>query len=122
MGATSVTGVGLGMANSQKGPGNNRDYFVPRNGPHVIASGTVTTAANVATVTLPDHVDLAAANYVVILQTVDAAAAARGVSVTAKTDNAASLFTSFSIISEAAIQVVDWMIINKGYGLEVNPG
>jgi hypothetical protein len=121
MGATSVTGVGVGVANNQKGPGNNRDYFVPRNGPHVIAGGVVTTAANVATVTLPEHVDLPAASYVVILQTLDAAAAARGVSVTAKTNNGAGLFTSFSIISEAAIQIVYWMIVNMGYGLEVNP-
>jgi hypothetical protein len=122
MGATSVTGVGVGVANNQKGPGNNRDYFAPRNGPHVIAAGTVTTALTAATVTLPDHVDLPAANYVVLLTTVDAAAAARGVSVTVKTNNAAGLFTSFTIISEQAAQVVDWVVINMGFGLEVNPG
>jgi hypothetical protein len=122
MGATSVTGVGVGVANNQKGPGNNRDYFAPRNSPHVIAAGTVTTALTAATVTLPDHVDLPAASYVVLLTTVDAAAIARGVSVTVKTDNAAGLFTSFTIISEAAAQVVDWVVINMGFGLEVNPG
>jgi hypothetical protein len=119
MGATSVTGVGQGVAANLKGPGNNRDYFVPRNGPHVIIAGTVTTAANVATVTLPEHTDLPAANYVIMLTTVDAAAAARGVSVTAKTNNVAGLFTSFSILAEAAVQVVDYVVINMGSGLEI---
>lgn len=122
MGATSVTGVGMGMAYNQKGPGNKRDQFVPMVCPHVVAAGTVTTAGNVATVTLPDHLDLPANRYIVMLTTEDAAAAARGVAVTAKTNNGSGLFTSFAIISEAAAQVVAWMVVNVGYGLEVNPG
>jgi len=121
MGATSVTGVGQGVAANLRGPGNNRDFFVPRVGPHVIAAGTVTTAANVATVTFPEHLDLPANRYAVMLTTVDAAAAARGVAVTAKTNNGAGLFTSFAIISEAAAQVVEWVVVNMGYGLEITP-
>jgi len=121
MGATSVTGVGLGVAANLRGPGNNRDFFVPRVGPHAIASGSLTTAANVATVTFPEHLDLPANRYTVMLTTLDPVIAGHNVSVSAKTNNGAGLFTSFSIISEDAIQLVYWVIVSMGYGLEITP-
>jgi hypothetical protein len=121
MGATSVTGIGMGMAYNQKGPGNNRNQFVPEVCPHVIAAGSATCAANAATVWFPDHLDAAAANYVVMLTSYDVeAAATHNVHVVTKHDNTASKFDYFTIYSETADDVVDWVVINKGLGLDVH--
>ena len=54
MSASSVTGKGLGTAMPNiKGPGNNRDQFVPILTPHIVASGTIACVGATATLKLP---------------------------------------------------------------------
>ena len=65
MGATSATGKGVGMAGSQKGPGNNRNMFEPMVNPHIIAAGKVTLDTNAAAVVF-GGVDSVTGNYVVL--------------------------------------------------------
>lgn len=55
MGATSVTGVGAGAAEPNRGPGNNRNNYVSLLDPHVIFSGTVYPNNGTDTVTLPSN-------------------------------------------------------------------
>jgi hypothetical protein len=56
MGATSVTGVGAGAAEPNRGPGNNRNQYVSLLDPHVVYSGTVNTLGGTNTVILPPAV------------------------------------------------------------------
>lgn len=58
MGATSVTGVGAGAAEPNRGPGNNRNQYVSLLDPHVVFSGTIyidTGTSGNATVVLPQY-------------------------------------------------------------------
>ena len=112
MAATSVTGRGQGVATNQKGPGNNRNFFVPQINPHVVAAGTVAMAAGTEEVYFPNDLPNAAANYAVIVtgRTNDDAY------VSAKTD-VSSAFSSFTIT--ATQQTVDWVVVSVGYGLDV---
>jgi hypothetical protein len=117
MGATTTTGTvppnnGAGGAWANKGPGNNRNVFVPLETPHVVCAGTITTATNAATVTFPTALPEVPANYVVLVTTVDASATARGVSVVSKAGS--TTFTGFVLVSEAAAQVVEWAVIRAG--------
>lgn len=56
MGASSVTGVGYGAAGMQKGPGNNRNYFVPLTDAHIVQQGTIYTDDGSVTVQLRSDV------------------------------------------------------------------
>lgn len=55
MGATSVTGVGAGAAEPNRGPGNNRNNYVSLLDPHVVLTGTVYPNNGEETVTLPSN-------------------------------------------------------------------
>ena len=109
MGATSVTGVGPGAADGNKGPGNGRDQFVPLLTPHVVAAGTAVLAAGAATVTFPSALSGSETGYSVML-TPEAANLA---SVSAKTDNSDSDFESFAIAGTATDSVM-WSVIKTG--------
>jgi hypothetical protein len=60
MGATSVTGKGVGAAEPNKGPNNGRNNYVSLLDPHVVFSGTVFMdtggSPGQATVYLPENV------------------------------------------------------------------
>jgi hypothetical protein len=59
MGATSVTGVGNGAGEPNKGPLNNRTQYVSILDPHVVFSGTVFIdygSGGYATIYLPEEV------------------------------------------------------------------
>lgn len=55
MGASSVTGVGKGAAEPNRGPGNNRNNYVSLLDPHVVYSGKLPATGGVATINLPSH-------------------------------------------------------------------
>jgi hypothetical protein len=109
MGATSVTGVGPGAADGNKGPGNGRDQFVPLLTPHVVAAGTVALVAGAATVTFPTALDGSETGYAVIL-TPEATNLA---SVSAKTDNSDGDFESFAIAGTGTDSVM-WAVVKTG--------
>lgn len=119
MSATSVTGVGRGMAGNLKGPGNGRNYFVPQVTPHVVAAGQVTLATNVATVTFPAPLEGSETNYVVMLTVSAAAGAGHEVAVSAKTDSGGN-FVSFAIQGAGASDNVMWAVMKAGWGLGVS--
>ncbi|MCK9458642.1 MAG: hypothetical protein M0R80_03300 [Proteobacteria bacterium] len=119
MGASSVTGVGQGVAANLKGPGNNRSFCVPQVCPHVVAAGVGTAAANSLTVTFPDALDLAAANYVVLVTALGAGAATHNASVVTKHDTS-SKFDYFTIYSEGATDEIDWVVIRTGWGIDLH--
>ena len=54
MGATSVTGVGNGAAEPNKGPLNNRTQYVSILDPHIVFSGTFYSGDGTITVNLPE--------------------------------------------------------------------
>jgi hypothetical protein len=110
MGATSVTGVGLGAARTQKGPGNGRDYFVPQVNPHVIAAGSVTLSGGTAAVVFPTA--LADANYVVTLTP--------GATLANQAYVTSIATTGFTItVSGGGTETVMWVAIKSGFGLDV---
>ena len=114
MGASSVTGHGLGSAfPGVKGPGNGRNVGVPQVNPHVVAAGNVALVAGAATITFPNVLPEAAANYVVLLTPV----AAHLTTVGAKT-NVDSQFSSFTIVGTGT-DTVGWVVVKAGYGLDV---
>lgn len=82
MGSTTTEGKGNGAADiGVKGPGNNRNYYVSKEGPHVVSCGIVTLpTVNVGPghsltgdshaelyVTLPEPLPESPQNYVVML-------------------------------------------------------
>lgn len=114
MGATSVTGVGPGDAfPGIKGPGNERNIYVPLLTPHVVAAGIVATASNAATVTFTEPLAGSKSNYVVMVTADNTVAAAHGVTIHTKTDNGDGNFASFDIRSENATEAaVQWMVVS----------
>lgn len=114
MGATSVTGKGRGAASGLKGPGNNRNYFVPQVNPHVVAAGTITLSSGAGEVTFPNALPLSEDKYVVMLT----AEATTNTYVSAKNDNSDDQFASFEIAGGTTDDVM-WAVIKKGWGLEV---
>ncbi|MHA2043196.1 MAG: hypothetical protein ACW99G_00295 [Candidatus Thorarchaeota archaeon] len=113
MGATSVTGTGPGDAfPGIKGPGNERNIYVPLLTPHVVHAGIVTTATNAATVTFPEVLGGDKDNYVVMLTADNTTAAAHGVTAHTKTNDGDGNFASFSIRSENATETVMWMVVS----------
>ncbi|RDJ35549.1 MAG: hypothetical protein DWQ19_12085 [Crenarchaeota archaeon] len=113
MGATSVTGKGQGAAFNNKGPHNGRNVYVPLLSPHIVAAGHATTAGGgTVTVTFPEALPLAAANYVVMLTAADATTTLPRV--TTKTDSS-SKFASFVITAEGSKSIA-WAVMTDGYG------
>jgi hypothetical protein len=108
MGATSVTGVGPGAADGNKGPGNGREQFVPLLTPHVVAAGTAVLVAGALTVTFPTALSGSETNYAVILTSDNLLA-----SVSAKTDNGDGDFASFAIAGTLTDSVM-WCVIKTG--------
>lgn len=56
MGATSVTGTGVGAGEPNKGPLNNRSQYVSILDPHIVYSGTFYNNDGTETVYLPEFV------------------------------------------------------------------
>ncbi len=93
MGATSVTGKGLGVGKG-KGPKNNRTEFVPLLSPHVVTAGHCTTSdGGIVTVTFTSPLSGNANNYVVV---VSAASGTTSHSI-AKTTNSDGNFSAFTL-------------------------
>jgi hypothetical protein len=113
MGATSVTGVGPGAADGNKGPGNGREQFVPLLTPHVVAAGTATLAAGTITVTFPTPLPNSETAYSVIVTPRVTNATSLFV---AKTDDGDGLFASFDIDDTGAgyANEVDWIVVQHG--------
>ena len=113
MGASTVTGKGMGAAHNLKGPGNNRNYFVPQVNPHVVAAGEVALVGGSLTVTFPNALAGGEARYVVVLTSTTANAAY----VSAKTDNGDGNFASFEITGTGT-DTIGWAVLKTGWGLE----
>jgi len=106
MGATSVTGVGLGAAWGNKGPGNGRDQFVPLLTPHVVASGRFHMAAGTGVVTFPAPLTGDHTNYAVVITAVGHTSY-----VSATTDDSDSNFASFTITGTSG-DYVSWIVVS----------
>jgi hypothetical protein len=115
MGAKSVTGVsGPGMAYNLKGPLNKRSFNVPQVCPHVVMAGEVALVGGTKTVTLPAPLAGSQTGYVVIVTP----RAANLAYVSAKTNNGDGDFASF-VITGTGTDVVGWMVVKAGMGLDV---
>lgn len=113
MGATSVTGKGPGHAfPGVKGPGNERNIFVPLLSPHVVEAGTVSLSGGVATVTFPSPLAGSHVNYVVMLTVEASAGPAHEVAVTVKTDDGDGNFLSFAISGAGSSDDVMWAVMS----------
>jgi len=55
MGATSVTGVGAGAAEPNRGPGNNRNNYVSLLDAHIVYTGKAYPNNGTVTITLPSN-------------------------------------------------------------------
>lgn len=100
MGATSVSGKGLGVGRG-KGPKNGRTEYVPLLTPHIVTAGYCTTSgAGTVTVTFPAPLVGAASNYVVIATPAAGSTAAR-VTTTTDSDGNFSAFTLTGAVSTA---------------------
>jgi hypothetical protein len=116
MGATSVTGKGPGNADSGiKGPGNNRNYFVPQINPHVAAAGRATTNSSTALVTFPSPLAGGYSEHVILLTAVGTATSAQ---VSARTNDSDGNFESFEITCASSTEVM-WAVMTTGWGLDV---
>lgn len=82
MGATSSTGVGIGGAWHNKGPGNGREQYVALVSPHIVASGIVATTGWKTTVTFPQALLGTPEKYVIMLMQSDSTNRSRGSSPT----------------------------------------
>lgn len=112
MGATSVTGKGQGASYAGiKGPGNNRNFYVSKITPHVVAAGELTLdGSGDGTVTFTESLALHADNYVVMLTSRNATATAA--SLVSKA-NTSSKFSSF-VVKGTAANIVQWAVIRTG--------
>jgi len=109
MGATSVTGKGPGDAfPGIKGPGNERNIYVPLLSPHVVAAGTVTLSGGAATVTFPEALGGSHVNYVVMLTGEGSSDVSPAVS--AKTDSDGN-FVSFDIDGNSTDDIM-WAVMS----------
>lgn len=109
MGATSVSGKGLGVGRG-KGPKNNRTEFVPLLSPHVVTAGHCTTSGGgTVTVTFPTPLSGAATSYAVV------ATAATGTTShsIAKTTNSDGNFSSF-VLTGANSTAHSYIVVNTG--------
>jgi len=110
MGATSVTGVGLGAAYGNKGPHNGRDVYAPLLSPHVVCTGLAALSGTTLTVTFPVALAGGAEKYVVLLTSAEASTTPA--QVTALTD-ADGDFVSFQI-TNASGKDTFWMVATRG--------
>ena len=109
MGASSVTGKGLGAADhGVKGPHNGRNHFLASISPHVVAAGSVALATGAATVTFPAALENGKANYVVMAT----ALSANGASVSSMT-NVSGQFASFDLAGTGTDTVM-WVVCTVG--------
>ena len=121
MGATSVTGTGVGSVEKfggGKGPGNLRSTSVPMQTPHVVVAGEATTSGNVIrvyTTGTKDPLPLGKASYTVI---VTPQAAADACYVVKNETN--GQMDWFEIHSNAAAVVFDYLVVKAGQGLETS--
>lgn len=108
MGATSVTGKGIGVGRG-KGPKNNRTEFVPLLSPHVVTAGHCTTSGTTVTVTFPTPLPGSATNYAVV------ATAATGTTShsIAKTTNSDGNFSSF-VLTGANNTAHSYIVVKTG--------
>jgi hypothetical protein len=113
MSASSVTGKGVGAADDGiKGPGNNRNYFVPEVNPHVVCADHATVAGGgTILVTFPSPLPLAAANYMVLLTPL--VSNSNDTYVSTKTD-VDGKFASFIITGAAG--TCGWVVVKRGFG------
>jgi hypothetical protein len=135
MGASSVTGVGLGSATNSglKGPSNGRNFFVPQLCPHVVMAGEVVTAhatdqyAGQATVYFPEGpLPKSETEYVVMLtpftrDELDIRATAWYVVKNDDTNDQFDHFDIYSTISGSTGQVGRFMyeVLTVGFGLDI---
>lgn len=116
MGATSVTGKGVGASyGGIKGPGNNRNFFVPQITPHIVAAGVVTLSGGTATVTFPTALTGSGSSttvpkYVVMLTARSATTTLPRV--TTLTDTSGN-FASF-VITGNGTDVIGWTVVTTG--------
>lgn len=112
-GATTTQGTGPGAAWNNKGPGNGRNMYVPSVNPHIVAAGTATLSAGVATVTFPNALTGSETGYIVMLTSETSNSAY----VSAKTDSSSN-FASFTITGTGTDDIM-WMVAKAGFGLEI---
>ena len=113
MGATSVTGKGIGAAYNNKGPHNGRDVYVPLVSPHVVAAGHATTAGGgTIAVVFPTALPNAPTSYAVIVTAADTGATTTGY-VSAKAGS--TTFTGFTITGHAS-KIYAWVVVTVGSG------
>jgi hypothetical protein len=67
MGASSVTGTGLGEAGITRGPGNNRSSFYSNVDPHIVWHGKATLTEGSAVVNLPSNIQVPPSNLAVFV-------------------------------------------------------
>jgi hypothetical protein len=123
MGATSVTGKGVGIANNEKGPGNNRNYFVPEITPHVVAAGSDTLSSSTKRIYFPHALAGASTEYAVII-TPTASITALGAFYVIKHDNTSGELDYFTVynVYQGESQTFDWAVIKSGLGLDLVSG
>jgi len=113
MGATSVTGVGVGASHAGvKGPGNGRNFYVPQLTPHIVIADTVTLSSGALTVTFPNELSGSETGYVIFAT----AESSNAVGVSAKTDTTGN-FSSFDLTGTSTDEVM-YMVAKKGFGLD----
>jgi hypothetical protein len=109
MGATSVTGTGMGDEHPGiKGPGNGRNVFKPLLAANVVAADSLVLVGGAGTVTFPTPLDGGHAMYVIMLTGEDSTAPY----VSAKADDGGA-FVSFDVAG-GATDTVHWTVIKKG--------
>jgi hypothetical protein len=134
MGASSVTGVGLGSAEKSglKGPSNGRNFFVPQLCSHIVMAGEVETtpwgeAGGRATVYFPEGpLPKSEVHYVVMLTSLvreDGDIVATNYYVV-KTDDLNNQFDHFDIYSTISGQTEDigrfmFEVTTIGFGLDI---
>jgi hypothetical protein len=112
MGASYVAGTapGLGAANGGKGPGNERNQYVPLLSPHVVAAGYANLTGTTITVTLASPLAGGYAKYGIFLTNAEANTTVA--QVTARTDSGGN-FVSFQITTASGKDVF-WMVVKLG--------
>ena len=109
MGATSVSGKGLGVGRG-KGPKNGRTEYVPLLTPHIVTAGHCTTSSGgTITVTFSAPLVGSASNYVVVATPATGSTAAS----IAKTTDSDGNFSAFTLTG-AVSTVHGYMVSSAG--------
>ena len=113
MGASSVTGVGLGACQTSKGPGNGRNFNVPEVNPHVIAAGVVTGVTSPAVIVFP--AGLAAPSAIAVAVTPTTGTVSSDMVVTkCGTTSLVSM-----VVTATGLTGFDYTLVKAGLGLDV---